>query len=222
MTLWTSGHATHSWHCRTHTVTPLSVLGTIQLWGANVDDKHWGWVIYQTIKIDSCYWRLMSAAVNRCRTKLTWFTLHLDDGNEMACETEWGDGVFYLNPKVYRKSLSSRQTVQIHDVHLEWMTRIRKTNMRQIMRGKKDMKDDLAGTSIIYTLFLNCLYLLFICCSRQLCSGEMVTNARDRLATTGQLTQPSVSGLLSLLPLWRLPLFPLRLFHPAQWVVLCH
>lgn len=96
---------------------------------------------------------------------------------------------------------------------------IRKTNMRQMMRRgkKKDMKDHLAGTSIIYTLFLNCLYLLFICCSRQLCSGEMVTNARDRLATTGQLwKQPSVSGLLSLLLLWHLPLFPHRLFHPAQ------
>ncbi len=59
---------------------------------------------------------------------------------------------------------------------------------------KKKIEDDLASTSIIYTLFLNCLYLLFICCSRQLCSGEMATNAGDRLATTGllQFTQEAV------------------------------
>lgn len=65
----------------------------------------------------------------------------------------------------------------------------------------KKKEDDLPSTSIIYTLFLNCLYLLFIFCSRQLCSGEMATNAGYRLATTGLLTRPSVSGLLSLAPL---------------------
>lgn len=60
---------------------------------------------------------------------------------------------------------------------------------------------------------LNCLYLLFICCSRQLCSREMATNAGDRLATTGPLTGPSVSGSAS-----TFGYFP----HSAHFNPVCH
>lgn len=81
---------------------------------------------------------------------------------------------------------------------------------------QKTQKEDLASPSIIYTLFLNCLYLLFICCSCQHCSGEMATNDGDRLATTGLLQfthkairwQPSPSCYFSVCPI--------QTAHPAR------
>lgn len=133
-----------------------------------------------------------SRHVSKSAVHLAWFEVSVWD-------ERWGSSLSGLKSTWSDRSPCRRSNLQspasVPEIDRNVGNKLGVTGYMQPVKKMQMMFDKPINNSNSFSL--NCLYLLFICSSRQLCSREMATNAGDRLATTGPLTGPSVSGSAS-------------------------